>query len=164
MWKFHPGRRGWKRPYKGKNEIIRLGNRASPLTGITHLHINRTLIYVTSIPAGSGCRICQSRGSCLKRSTIILLDKVDTEGGKPENPEKNRRSTGETNYNNTTHMSSKLFFENLHEAIPRCMDIPSAASMNSCFWMNYIFSYCYFNSISVMAKVTVCDETIQHRI
>ena len=59
----------------------------------------------------------------------MLLDKVDTEGGKPENPEKNRRSTGETNYNNTTHMSSKLFFENLHEAIPRCMDIPSAAQL-----------------------------------
>ena len=31
-----------------------------------------------------------------------------TEGGKPENPrEKNPRSTGETNYNNSTHMSSK---------------------------------------------------------
>ena len=28
------------------------------------------------------------------------------EGGKPENPEKNPRSTGETNYNNSTHMSS----------------------------------------------------------
>ena len=41
-----------------------------------------------------------------------------TEGGKPENPEKNPRSTGETNYNNSTHMSSK-FFENQHEAIPR---------------------------------------------
>ena len=41
-----------------------------------------------------------------------------TEGGKPENPEKNPRSTGETNYNNSTHTSSK-FFENQHEAIPR---------------------------------------------
>ena len=38
-----------------------------------------------------------------------------TEGGKPE---KNPRSTGETNYNNSTHMSSK-FFENQHGAIPR---------------------------------------------
>ena len=35
-----------------------------------------------------------------------------TEGGKPENPwEKNPRSTGETNYNNSTHMSSKFFWE-----------------------------------------------------
>ena len=41
------------------------------------------------------------------------------EGGKPENPEKNPRSTGETNYNNSTHMSSKFFFENQHGAIPR---------------------------------------------
>ena len=40
------------------------------------------------------------------------------EGGKPENPEKNPRSTGETNYNNSTHTSSK-FFGNQHEAIPR---------------------------------------------
>ena len=32
-----------------------------------------------------------------------------TEGGKPENPEKNPRSTGDTNYN-TIHMSPK--FEN----------------------------------------------------
>ena len=31
-----------------------------------------------------------------------------TKGGKPENPERNPRSTGETNYNNTTHMSSKF--------------------------------------------------------
>ena len=31
-----------------------------------------------------------------------------TEGGKPENPEKNPRSTGETcNYNNSTHMRLK---------------------------------------------------------
>ena len=41
-----------------------------------------------------------------------------TEGGKLENPEKNPRSTGETNCNNSTHMSSK-FFENRHGAIPR---------------------------------------------
>ena len=40
------------------------------------------------------------------------------EGGKPESPEKNPRSTGETNYNNSTHMSSKLF-QDQHEAIPR---------------------------------------------
>ena len=32
-----------------------------------------------------------------------------TEGGKPENPEKNPRSTRETNYNKSTHMSSKFF-------------------------------------------------------
>ena len=31
-----------------------------------------------------------------------------TEGGKPENPEKNPRSTEETNYNNSTHMSSNV--------------------------------------------------------
>ena len=43
--------------------------------------------------------------------------KVDfTERGnlKPENPEKNPRSTGETNYNNSTHMCSK-YFKNQHE-------------------------------------------------
>ena len=34
-----------------------------------------------------------------------------TEGGNPENPEKNPRSTGEANYNNSTHMSSKFFWE-----------------------------------------------------
>ena len=42
-----------------------------------------------------------------------------TEGGKPENPEKNPRSTGEINYNNSTHMSSKFVFENPNEAILR---------------------------------------------
>ena len=41
-----------------------------------------------------------------------------TEGGKSENSEKSPQSTGETNYNNSTHMSSK-FFEDQHEAIPR---------------------------------------------
>ena len=46
------------------------------------------------------------------------LDVDSTEGRKPENPEKNPRSTGETNYNNSTHMSSK-FFDNQHGAIPR---------------------------------------------
>ena len=45
-----------------------------------------------------------------------------TEGGKPENPKKNPRSTGETNYNNPTHMSSK-FFENQYETIPRWSSI-----------------------------------------
>ena len=40
------------------------------------------------------------------------------EEGKSKNPENNPRSTGETNYNNSIHMSSK-FFENQHEAIPR---------------------------------------------
>ena len=35
-----------------------------------------------------------------------------TEGGKPENPEKNSRSTGETNYNNST----PKFFEKQHGA------------------------------------------------
>ena len=29
------------------------------------------------------------------------------EGGKPENPEKNPRSTGEINYDNSIHMSPK---------------------------------------------------------
>ena len=32
-----------------------------------------------------------------------------TKGGKQENPEKTPRSTGEANYNNSTHMSSTLF-------------------------------------------------------
>ena len=39
------------------------------------------------------------------------------EGGKPENPEKNPRSTGEINYDNSIHISP--MFENQHEAIPR---------------------------------------------
>ena len=44
-------------------------------------------------------------------SNALLQAKVDfAEGGKPENSEINPRSTGETNYNNSTHMSSKLFF------------------------------------------------------
>ena len=38
--------------------------------------------------------------------------KVDfAEGEKPENPEKNPSSTEETNYNNSTHTSSKFFWE-----------------------------------------------------
>ena len=41
-----------------------------------------------------------------------------TEGGNPENPEKNPRITGETNYNNSTHLSSKSF-ENQHGTISR---------------------------------------------
>ena len=37
---------------------------------------------------------------------------VFTEGGKPENPEKNPRSTGETNNkNNSAHTNSKFFGE-----------------------------------------------------
>ena len=32
-----------------------------------------------------------------------------TEGGKPENPEKNPRSTGETNYNNSAHTIGKFW-------------------------------------------------------
>ena len=39
-----------------------------------------------------------------------------TEGEKPENPEKNPGSTGQTSYKNSTRMSSK-FFENQHGAI-----------------------------------------------
>ena len=38
------------------------------------------------------------------------LGVVFTEGEKPENPEKNPRSTGETNYDNSTNMSSKFFW------------------------------------------------------
>ena len=37
------------------------------------------------------------------------------EGGKPENPEENPCSTEEVNYNNSTHMSSELVFENQHD-------------------------------------------------
>ena len=48
-------------------------------------------------------------------SRLIGLGVHFTEEGKPE---KNHRSTGETNYNNSIYMSSK-FFENQHEAIPR---------------------------------------------
>ena len=33
------------------------------------------------------------------------------EGGKPENPEKNPRSTGEINYDNSIHMSPKFEIE-----------------------------------------------------
>ena len=40
------------------------------------------------------------------------------EGGKPENSEKNHRSTGETNYNNYSH-KVKIQVENQHEAIFR---------------------------------------------
>ena len=43
-----------------------------------------------------------------------------TEAGKPENPKKNPRNTRETNYNNSTHMSSKVFLRiNQHVVIPR---------------------------------------------
>ena len=38
------------------------------------------------------------------------------EGGKPENPEKNPRSTGEINYDNSIHISPK--FESQHGAVP----------------------------------------------
>ena len=53
----------------------------------------------------------------LTTAHILGLGVDFTEGGKPEYPEKNPRSTGETNYN-STHMSSKIF-ENHHGAIPR---------------------------------------------
>ena len=52
------------------------------------------------------------------RSQITDLDVDFTKEGKPENPKKNPRSTGETNYNNFTHTSSK--FENEHRVMPRC--------------------------------------------
>ena len=42
------------------------------------------------------------------------LDVDFTEGGKLDNREKNPQSTGETNYNNSSHMNSK-FFQNQHE-------------------------------------------------
>ena len=39
------------------------------------------------------------------------LAEVDfMEGGKPDNSEKNVRSKGDTNYNNSTYMSFKLFW------------------------------------------------------
>ena len=41
------------------------------------------------------------------------------EGGKPENPEKNPRSMGEINYNNSTHIVMSSKFENQHETKPR---------------------------------------------
>ena len=42
----------------------------------------------------------------------VFKAKVDfAEGGKPENPEKIPRSTGETNYNSSTRMSSNFFWE-----------------------------------------------------
>ena len=46
---------------------------------------------------------------------------VDFRGGKPENPERNPRSTGEIK--NSTQISSK--FDNQHEAIPRWSSIQS---------------------------------------
>ena len=39
---------------------------------------------------------------------ILELGVEFTKGGKLENPEKNPRSTVETDYNNSTHMSSKF--------------------------------------------------------
>ena len=42
----------------------------------------------------------------LKTPSAAAIRQLNTEGGKPENPEKSPRSTGETNYNNSTHMSS----------------------------------------------------------
>ena len=53
-----------------------------------------------------------------KADGVMRVLGVDfTEGGKPENPEKNPRSTAETNYNNSAYMSSKL--DKQHGAIPR---------------------------------------------
>ena len=49
---------------------------------------------------------------CLTTDHSLDLGVDFTEEEKPENPEKNPRSTGKTNYNNSTHMSSK--FENLY--------------------------------------------------
>ena len=43
------------------------------------------------------------------------------EGEKPENPEKNPRSTGKINYDNSIHISPK--FESQHGAVPRCSPI-----------------------------------------
>ena len=51
-----------------------------------------------------------------------------TEGEKPENPEKNPRSTGETNYNNSTHTSS-TFLENQHN-IPMLVTHPAITPSN----------------------------------
>ena len=52
----------------------------------------------------SGGRASLRRLSHRSRTDHNLGLGVDfTEGGKPENPEKNPRSTGETNYNNSTH-------------------------------------------------------------
>ena len=56
------------------------------------------------------CRNTVINGGPVRQLRWIKLTKVDfTEGGKPENPEKNAQSTGETNYNNSTHMSFKFF-------------------------------------------------------
>ena len=52
-----------------------------------------------------------ARFKSIQRLSIAKMDyaKVDfAEGEKPENPEKNPSSTEETNYNNSTHTSSKL--------------------------------------------------------
>ena len=68
-------------------------------------------IYIAQIYIWSNA-LLQAKVFYVKLLRLIL------EGWKPENPEKNPRSKGETNYDNSTHMSSK-FFENQHEAIPR---------------------------------------------
>ena len=63
--------------------------------------------------------VVKSKG-ILKAPSAAAIRQLTTDHslGSRENPEKNPRSTGETNYNNSTHMSSK-FFENQHGAIPR---------------------------------------------
>ena len=45
------------------------------------------------------------------------------EGGNPENPKKNPRSTGEINYDNSIHVSPK--YEIQHGAVPRMSPIQS---------------------------------------
>ena len=55
------------------------------------------------------CLIFSSNDRTLGQITSLGLGVDFTEGGKLENSEKNPRSTGETNYDNSTHMSSKFF-------------------------------------------------------
>ena len=60
--------------------------------------MSMSMIYLKSLTRDVVTQIIRARGSCIKCTTIYPKCVDFREGGKPEYPEKNPRSTGEINY------------------------------------------------------------------
>ena len=62
------------------------------------MSMSMSMIYLKSLTLDVVTQIIRARGSCIKCMTIYPTCVDFREGGKPEYPEKNPRSTGEINY------------------------------------------------------------------
>ena len=79
------------------------------------------MIYFQSLTRDVVTQIIRARGSCIECTTLYL---ICVEGGKPEYPEKNPRSTGEINYeelnSHETQTRHGVFSAERHNALTTC--------------------------------------------